>query len=71
VVPFFLLGSVLLTALGVGGMAWYNSLTKEQKEAADRKARDLAIKLFDKELGQLTPAEVRDVHSRLKAHFSN
>ena len=31
-VPFFLLGSVLLTALGVGGMAWYNSLTKEQKE---------------------------------------
>jgi len=50
-VPFFLLGSALLAAVGLGGMAWYNSLSNEQKSAADRMARGFAVEVEHPELG--------------------
>jgi hypothetical protein len=69
--PWFQIGSAIAAALGLGGLAWYHSLPREKQEEADRMARDLAVEMFNKELGQLTPAEARRVHSRLQAHFGN
>jgi pyruvoyl-dependent arginine decarboxylase (PvlArgDC) len=69
--PWFQIGSAIAAALGVGGLAWYNSLPQEKREQADRMARDLAVEMFNKELGQLTPAEARRVHARLQHHFGN
>lgn len=46
---------------GAGTLAWYASLSKEEKAKADRVAEEYAVDLFDKQIWQLSRSESRHV----------
>ena len=62
-----------LAVLGGGGatFVWYDRLSGEDKRNANRLTAGYARTLFGKAVDQLTPAEARAVHDRVKAHFLN
>lgn len=61
-----------LAVLGGGAtLVWYDTLSREDKQRANRLTADYDSSLFDKAVDQLTAAEARAVHDRVKAHFLN
>jgi hypothetical protein len=65
----------ILAGLAVFGggatLLWYDSLSREEKDRANRLTTDYASTLFQKTVSELTQAEARTVHDRVKAHFMN
>jgi hypothetical protein len=62
----------LVAILGGGvTLVWYDELSKEQKEEADRIAADYAKQLYGKSVKELTRAQGNRVVSLTKGHFSN
>lgn len=58
----------------IGGSAtlvWYDRLSREDQNAANRLTAQYAHALFEKAVDQLSTAEARAVHARVKAHFPN
>lgn len=61
-----------IAVLGGGAtFVWYDGLSGEDKKNANRLTAEYAQALFGKAVDQLTPAEVRVVRDRVKAHFLN
>jgi hypothetical protein len=61
-----------LAVLGGGAtFVWYDTLSGDDKKRANRLTGEYAQMLFGKAVDQLTPAEVRVVSDRVKAHFLN
>lgn len=56
---------------GVGTLIWYSNLSAERKEAADRRANELAKSMFNKALNQLTSAQAKRVLALVKSEFSS
>ena len=55
---------------GAGALYWYSNLSAHQKEAADRRANELAFDLFGKALNQLTRSQVDHVLGIVKSEFT-
>jgi hypothetical protein len=58
----------------VGGgatLVWYDRLSKEEKQKADRIACDYAKEVFNKSLEDLTNEEAKHVAMLTKRHFVN
>jgi hypothetical protein len=71
---FFPIIPLLALAAILGGsvtLAWYDELSKEQKEEADRIAANYAKELYGKSMKELTKAQTNNVVSLTKGHFSN
>jgi hypothetical protein len=68
-IPIIGIISSVLTGLGVFGLVWYWSLTKDEREKADRLAGVYAFRLYNKALDQLTKAQVTRVYDLVKSHF--
>lgn len=62
---------VCLAALfgGVGGLYWYESLSKGDKEKADAYAAELAWKLYQKSLKNLTRDQLDHVAELVRQRF--
>jgi len=62
-----------LFAIFGGGatLLWYDKLSKEEKEEANRLTNQYAANLFDKTAEQLTKTEAKRVHALVKNHFDN
>jgi hypothetical protein len=67
-IPLLGLGAIFA---GTATVIWYDTLSKEQKAAADRLTADYARILFQKAVAELSKAEAQYVHDRVKAHFVN
>ena len=52
-----------------GTFVWYSSLSREEQEKADRKANEYAIALFSKRLDELTEAQAKQIHDKVKREF--
>jgi len=71
---FFPIIPLLALAAILGGgvtLAWYDKLSKEQKEEADRIAANYAQELYGKSMKELTKAQSNHVVSLTKQHFTN
>ena len=68
-VPLIGLLSAAAAALGLYGLFWYENLTKEEKEKADRLACEYAKTVYNKGLHQLTSSQLDYVQSLVKGHF--
>jgi hypothetical protein len=71
---FFPIIPLLALAAILGGgvtLVWYDELTKEQKEEADRIAANYARQLYGKTVKQLTKEQGNHVASLTKRHFTN
>jgi len=62
--------SALATALGLYGLYWYENLSKEEKDEADRLSASYAKKLYGKGLDSLTAHQLSRVQSLVKGHFA-
>jgi hypothetical protein len=69
--PVFGLLSAVATALGLGSLCWYHSLSKDERAKADRLGAEYAKKLFNRTLNQLTHDQFDRVMAFVKKHFSN
>jgi hypothetical protein len=60
----------LLCGLGVGsgltGLWWYSSMSKDEQVAADRRANELAFKLYSTTVENLTEAQLGVIHRLVK-----
>jgi len=65
----------ILAGLGIIGGGAYPALVRQPEHRAegraDRLAAGYAQSLFNKTVDQLSAAETRDVHDRVKAYFNN
>ncbi len=71
---FFPIIPLLALAAILGGgftLVWYDELSKEQKEEADRIAADYAKQLYGKSMRELTRAQGNHVVALTKQHFSH
>jgi hypothetical protein len=71
---FFPIIPLLALAAILGGgftLVWYDELSKEQKEEADRIAADYAKQLYGKSMRELTRAQGNHVVALTKRHFSH
>lgn len=69
---FFPIIPLLALAAILGGgftLVWYDELSKEQKEEADRIAAQYARQLYGKSVKELTRAQGSHVVSLTKQHF--
>ena len=69
---FFPIIPLLALAAILGGgvtLVWYDELTKEQKEEADRIAANYAKELYGKSMKDLTKAQSTHVLGLTKGHF--
>lgn len=55
-------------ALGLYGLYWYHSLSKEDRDRADRLAGEHALRLYGKALNRLTPEEASHVRGLVRDH---
>jgi hypothetical protein len=62
--------SAIAAALGLYGMYWYENLTKDEKEEADRLAAEYARRLYSKGINQLTSLQLSRVQALVKGHFA-
>jgi hypothetical protein len=61
----------LIAILGGGvTLAWYNQLTREQQQEADRIAAGYAKQLYSKAIDQLTKDQANHVARLTKQHFT-
>jgi hypothetical protein len=70
---FPLIPLIAMIAIVGGGvtLAWYNQLSQEEQEAANRIACDYARQLYNKSLEELTKAQANHVAHLTKQHFTN
>jgi hypothetical protein len=70
---FPLIPVLALFAIVGGGatLVWYDRLSKEEKEKADRLACGYAREVFDKSLDDLTKEQANHVAMLTKRHFVN
>lgn len=68
-IPVIGLLSAIAAALGLYGLVWYENLTKEEKEKADRLACEYAKTLYSKGLHQLTSSQLDIVQGLVKTHL--
>lgn len=71
---FFPIIPLLALAAILGGsvtLVWYDKLSQEQKEEADRLAANYAKELYGKSMRELTQAQTSHVVALTKGHFSN
>ena len=62
----------LFSILGGGAtLIWYDGLSKEKQQEADRIACDYAKDIFGKSMKELTKAEANRVAQLTKQHFAN
>jgi hypothetical protein len=62
----------LLAIVGGGTtLLWYEELSREEKERANRLANHYAAELFDKTVKELTKSEANRVNSLVRSHFNN
>jgi hypothetical protein len=62
--------SAVAAALGIYGLVWYEGMTKEEKEEADRLASQYAMTLYNKGLDQLTSHQLSRVQALVQGHFA-
>jgi hypothetical protein len=68
IIPWLCAGFV---ATGLAGLFWYDSLTAEQKQEADRLAAQYAEQLYQKSVAMLTTDERDTVASFVRRHLKN
>jgi hypothetical protein len=71
---FFPLIPILALAAIFGGGAsllWYDSLTREEKERANRLTTKYAAELFGKTVKELSESQASRVHDLVRKHFDN
>jgi hypothetical protein len=62
----------LLAILGGGvTLVWYDRLSKEERQKADRIASDYARQIFNQSLDDLTEEQAKRVAALTQRHFSN
>jgi len=67
-IPLF----ALIAILGGGAtLIWYDRLSPEKQQEADRIACDYAREIFGKTMKELTKAEANQVATLTKQHFEN
>ena len=66
--PFPIIPLLAIAAIlgGTGALTWYSRLSQEEKDEADRKANELAWKLFKKALNELDQKQAVQIHDRVK-----
>lgn len=60
---------LILIALGIGtvvGLAWYESLSDEQKQIADAHAARLALQIYNRSLDELSRDQLEHVLRQVK-----
>jgi hypothetical protein len=62
--------STICAALGLYSLYWYENLSKEEKQEADRLASQYAMNLYNKGLDQLSKQQLGRVHDLVKRHFA-
>ena len=66
-IPLLAIGAILG---GAGTLYWYDNLSRQEKEAADRIAGGYALELFGKTLDELTEGEASRVHDLTRRYFN-
>lgn len=61
--------AAIAAALGLYSLVWYHSLTKEEREQADRLTIEYAKALYNKAVNQLTKLQLDRVLELVKIHF--
>jgi hypothetical protein len=62
----------LFAIIGGGAtLVWYEDLSRDEKERADRLANQYASELFGKAVKELTKSQADSVHSMVRRHFNN
>ena len=61
--------SAIAAAWGLFGLCWYDQLSEQEKERADRLAADYAKQIYDKTIKQLSEQEFSHVLELVKRHF--
>jgi len=69
-IPWIGLGSAVAAALGLYGLYWYDNLSREEKEEADRMAEEYAKKLYGRGLDQLTSHQLARVRELVHGRFA-
>lgn len=66
-IPLMCFGGLIASLLG---LTWYDSLTKAEKEEADRLAGQLAWDLFETSLENLTQSQLAAVSEEVRKRLS-
>jgi len=69
-IPWVGLGSAVAAALGLYGLYWYDNLSRQEKEEADRMAEEYAKRLYGRGVDQLTAHQLTRVRDIVKEHFT-
>ncbi len=69
-IPWVGLGSAVAAALGLFGLYWYDNLSREEKEEADRMAEEYAKNLYGRAVDQLTASQLTRVRELVKGNFA-
>jgi hypothetical protein len=67
-IPLTFFGGLLASLLG---LFWYDSLTAAEKEEADAKAEEIAMRLYKKSFAHLTTAQQKVVDGYVEHHFAS
>lgn len=67
--PLIPVVAVLGILAGAGGLAWYEALSTEEKENADRLASEFAWNVYDSSVKNLTQAQADNVASMVRRHL--
>jgi hypothetical protein len=59
----------LVTLLGGGTLAWYSSLSEEEKQKADGLASEYASRFYNIAVDQLSDTQADDVNGQVQRHF--
>lgn len=69
--PFIPIAALLAVVGGGATLLWYDELTREEKELANRLANQYAGELFGKTVKELTKSQANAVQSLVRSHFNN
>ena len=61
VFPIIPIASIVALLGGAGTLTWYFTSSSEEREEADRKANELALRLFKKSLNELNRVQAKKV----------
>ncbi len=62
----------LLAIIGGGAtLLWYDNLSQQEKDRANRLTAQYANQLFGKSVKELTSAEASRIHALVRGHFVN
>jgi hypothetical protein len=57
--------------VGLAGLLWYQSLSREEQKQADEAAGQLALEMFNKQYSLLARHEANQVHAILEKRFAS